>query len=672
MTTNIFSIGLSGLQAANLGIATSSENISNSTTAGYTVESPVYAETNGQNMGSGYLGNGVSTTTIQRAYSQYLTTQLNNATSTNSSLTASQTLAQQLANLVGSPTSGIATSISGFFSGLQNVANAPADTATRQTALSDAQTLADQLNSAGQQYDSMRTSVNTQITEAVTQINSYSKQIAQLNAQITAASSSGQQPLQLEDQRDQTVANLSKLVGVQVVQNSGGYSLFLGNGQPLVVSTQSYNLTTAPSNTNPADLTVEWAGLPGTTAAPQQLGSGAIQGGTLGGLTSFLTQTLDPAEAQLGAIATSFAAQVNGQNALGINLAGAAGTALFNVNSALVTGYANNTGNAALSVTLTNPTTPTTDNYALSYNGGTYTLTDVTTSTVVGTTTTAPSAGTPFVAGGLSITATSGAMNSGDTYSIEPTMGALNGFSVATTNPADIAAASPVLVSASTSNAGTATVTQGTVTSGYAVPATPLTLTYTAPATGTVGTLSGFPANAIVTVTVPGQLPVQTTMSAGPPAVTSVNYDSSTGATISVTGPTTTGLTNVSFTMSGAPANNDTFTIAANTSGSQDGRNALAISNLTSSTVLNGTTTLTSAYANYVNSIGNTATLLQASSTSQQSLVTQLTSQQQSVQGVNLDEEAAKLMQYQQLYQANSKVIQTAASLFQTLIGIFQ
>ncbi|WP_233865202.1 flagellar hook-associated protein FlgK [Paraburkholderia adhaesiva] len=672
MTTNIFSIGLSGLQAANLGIATSSENISNSTTAGYTVESPVYAEANGQNMGSGYLGNGVSTTTIQRAYSQYLTTQLNNATSTNSSLTASQTLAQQLANLVGSPTSGIATSISGFFSGLQNVANAPADTAVRQTALSDAQTLADQLNSAGQQYDAMRTSVNTQITEAVTQVNTYSKQIAQLNAQITAASSSGQQPLQLEDQRDQAVANLAQLVGVQVVQNSGGYSVFLGNGQPLVVSTQNYNLTTGPSNTNPADLQVEWAGQPGSTAAPQQLGSAAIQGGTLGGLTSFLTQTLDPAEAQLGAIATSFAAQVNGQNALGINLAGASGTALFNVNSALVSGYANNTGNAVVTATLTNPTTPTTDNYSLSYNAGTYTLTDVTTNTVAGTTTTAPSAATPFVAGGLSITTTSGTMNNGDAYSIEPTMGALNGFSVATTNPADIAAASPVLVSAGTANAGTGTVTQGTVTAGYAVPTTPLKLTYTAPAAGTIGTLSGFPVGTVVTVTVPGQPATSTTIAAGPP-VTSVNYDSSTGGTISIADPTgTTGLNNVSFTMSGAPANNDTFTIAANTSGTQDGRNALAISNLTSSTVLNGTTTLTNAYANYVNSIGNTATLLQASSTSQQSLVTQLTSQQQSVQGVNLDEEAAKLMQYQQLYQANSKVIQTAASLFQTLIGIFQ
>jgi flagellar hook-associated protein 1 len=129
----------------------------------------------------------------------------------------------------------------------------------------------------------------------------------------------------------------------------------------------------------------------------------------------------------------------------------------------------------------------------------------------------------------------------------------------------------------------------------------------------------------------------------------------------------------VSFTMSGTPANGDTFTIAPNTGGTNDGSNALAMSNLISNTTLsNGTQTLTGAYSSYVNGIGNAASQLQSSSTSQTALVSQITSSQQAVQGVNLDEEAANLMQYQQLYQANSKVIQTAETLFQTLIGIFQ
>jgi flagellar hook-associated protein 1 len=168
-------------------------------------------------------------------------------------------------------------------------------------------------------------------------------------------------------------------------------------------------------------------------------------------------------------------------------------------------------------------------------------------------------------------------------------------------------------------------------------------------------------------VTVGGGSPV--TISAATP---SVPYTA--GATISVqSGTSASAPNNVSFTISGTPANGDSFTVAPNTGGSDDGSNALAMSNLVSNTTLsNGTLTLTSAYASYVNTIGNSASQLQATSTSQQALVTQITSSQQSVEGVNLDEEAANLMQYQQLYQANSKVIQTAETLFQTLIGIFQ
>jgi flagellar hook-associated protein 1 len=85
-----------------------------------------------------------------------------------------------------------------------------------------------------------------------------------------------------------------------------------------------------------------------------------------------------------------------------------------------------------------------------------------------------------------------------------------------------------------------------------------------------------------------------------------------------------------------------------------------------------GSSTLTAAYAAYVNNIGNAASQLKAANTSQTALVTQITSAQQSVSGVNLDEEASNLLQYQQAYQANSKVIQTANSMFQTLMGIFQ
>src|SRR5580692_718920 len=134
MSSNLINIGLSGLNAAQWGLTTTSENISNSTTPGYDVESPVYSESTGEYTGSGYLPQGVNTTTVQRGYSQYLATELNNATSQGSSLSATYTMLAQLNNLVGSPTAGISTAITNFFTGLQTVAGGASNLSNRQTA----------------------------------------------------------------------------------------------------------------------------------------------------------------------------------------------------------------------------------------------------------------------------------------------------------------------------------------------------------------------------------------------------------------------------------------------------------------------------------------------------------------------------------------------------------
>ncbi|CAB3805204.1 flagellar hook-associated protein FlgK [Paraburkholderia fynbosensis] len=662
MSSNLLNIGLSGLNAAQWGLTTTGENISNASTPGYSIETPVYAETGGSYTGSGYLPSGVSTTTVQRQYSQYLATQLNNAQSSSSALSTYNTMITQLNNLVGSPTAGIASAITGYFTGLQNVANGASSVSTRQTAMSDAQTLANQINAAGEQYDQLRSSVNTQLSNAVTQINSYTQQIAQLNTQITAASSQGQPPNQLLDQRDLAVSNLSQLIGVSVVQNNGGYSVFMSNGQPLVSAGNSFNLGTATSASDPSELSVQYLGQAGAKPAPtpQTLSDTNVAGGTLGGLLQFRSQTLDPAQAQLGAIATSFAAQVNAQNELGITLNGTAGGALFTVGSPTVYANGQNTGNASLSVSFADATQPTTSDYTLSYNGTAYTLTDNATGSIVGSATNLTN---PI--GGLQFSAT-GTMKAGDSFSVEPTRGALNGFALTTTSPSAIAAASPVLASASASNTGSAAITQGAVTAGYSAPTTASTITYTA-GTG----LTGFPLNSVVTVA--GTPPTSYTITS---ATTAVPYSPSSGATLTIDNPTNStaagSMNAVTVTLSGTPADGDTFSIGPNTGATNDGRNAQLLSNLTTSKVMSGgTSTLTSAYASYVNDIGNQASQVQTSSTAQASLVTQITAAQQSVSGVNINEEAANLLQYQQLYQANSKVIQTAQTLFQTLLGIF-
>jgi flagellar hook-associated protein 1 FlgK len=486
--------------------------------------------------------------------------------------------------------------------------------------------------------------VNQQLTTTVNQINGYSKQIADLNAQIANASGQGQPPNQLLDQRDQAVADLSKAVGVSVVQGANGYSVFLSSGQPLVVSNQSFDLGTKVSSGDPSELDVTYNGLAGTTpATTQYLSSSVLSGGTVGGLLTFRSQTLDPAQAQLGAVATSFVNQVNSQNTLGLDLSANVGGNLFSVAAPTVYSNLQNTGTSTLSVAFANGSQPTAGDYTLSYNGTTYTLTDNASGSTIGTITTL-GAGSVTI-GGLALTL-SGTMNSGDSFTIQPTRGALNSFALATSNTSAIAAASPVLVSTSTTNTGTGTVTQGTVSAGYTLPATPLTLTYNS----ATNTLDGWPVGASVSVN-------------GAAATTGTSFPYAAGNTYTYNGMT--------FTMSGAPANGDTLTIAKNT-GTADGRNALAMSKLVSTTTLgNGTATLTGAYANYVNNVGNAATQLKSANTAQTALVSQITAAQQSVSGVNLDEEAANLLKYQQLYQANSKVIQSAESMFQTLMGIF-
>jgi flagellar hook-associated protein 1 FlgK len=434
------------------------------------------------------------------------------------------------------------------------------------------------------------------------------------------------------------------------------------NGQALVVGTTSYNLGTAPSPSNPSEQAVTYLGAAGTTptaATTTYLSDTTMEnaGGSLGGLIQFRTQSLDPAEAQLGAIATSFAAQVNSQNELGLDLNGNAGAALFSVAPPATTADANNTGTGALSASFVNATQPTTGNYTLAYNGSSYTLTDNATGSVVGS---ASNLSQPIDGLNFSLT---GTMNAGDSFNVSPTSGALDSFALTTNSGSAIAAASPVLATAGSGNSGTATISQGTVSTGYSLPSSTTTLTYSASAGG----FTGFPVGSVVTIG-----GTSTSITSG---TTVVPYSPASGATMTInTTPATAGSMNgISVTLSGTPANGDTFTIASNTGAQSDGRNATLMSNIVSAQTLSGgTATLTTAYANYVNTIGNTTNSVNASNTTQTALVTQITSAQQSVSGVNINEEAANLLQYQQLYQADSKVIQTADTLFQTILGIFQ
>ena len=435
-----------------------SNNVANASTPGYDEESIELETALPQNSGGMAIGSGVDVAGVQRAYSQAAATQLNTSQSTLSQLTSLQNYTSQIDNLFGTTAGGLTTALQTYYSGWSAVADDPTSTSAREALLGDANALAANLNSTSSQLQGLNSDVNTRITADVNQINSIGTQISSLNAQITQSNGLAQTPNQLLDQRDELVSNLSQLVGVTTTSNSdGSINVYLGNGQPLVLDENTYQLSTVPNQFNASQLEVA------STASDGASISSAITSGDLGGLLSARTQAIDPALNQLGQIATAVAQSANTQQASGLDLNGQLGSALFSVGAPVATASSANTDATTASVTLTNIGALTSDNYLLTYKAGAYTLTDATTGANVALTG-AGTGASPLTASsvGLSIVL-SGTPASGDQFLVQPTVQAASTIGVAITDPSGLAAAGAVQTSAADTNAGSATISAGTV-----------------------------------------------------------------------------------------------------------------------------------------------------------------------------------------------------------------
>jgi len=644
---NILSIAQSGLVAAQAGLATTSHNISNQGVTGYSRQQIIQSSVAGQNEGFGFIGNGTNVDTIKRTYDAFLGTQASAVQSTKSQLDSYYAQINQINNMIADTSSGLSPSIQDFFTAVQDLVSDPSGAASRQATLSAAQSLASRFQELDAQLDTMQDGVNQQIQGSVTNINSYAQQIAQLNNSIVKSQSTGQPPNDLLDQRDQLVAELSKESKVTVVEQDGNYNVFIGNGQPLVVGTTTYNLQTVASSSDISRLEVGYTNANGSVVT---LPEAMLTGGTLGGLFEFRSQTLDATQNSLGRVAIGLASTFNAQHKLGVDLNGAAGGDFFNVAAPKVTEDAKNTGDAVISASITDVSALTASDYRLSYDGTNYTVTRLSDNTSVYSDTTFPSAAID----GVQFSQTSGTMAAGDKFVIRPTVDGAADFNVLITNTNAIAAAAPIRTTAPTANTGNASISTGTVDSSFtaATVATPVTLTYDA----TTDTFSGFPAALDVTVTASDG-----TTATYPAGTAAIPYTA--GATIAFGG--------VQVQISGTPQNGDQFVIASNTNGTGDNRNILALGSLqTAKTLLGGTTDYNGAYSQIVNTIGNKTRELQVNSDAQDKLLTSIQTAQQSESGVNLDEEATNLIRYQQAYQASAKVMQVVSDLFDTLISI--
>ncbi|PLQ00831.1 flagellar hook-associated protein FlgK [Cupriavidus pauculus] len=637
---SLFNIGLSGLNVAQNGLTTVGHNFSNAATAGYTRQNTIIASAGGQATGSGFYGQGSNTITVQRVYDGFLTGQLRGATSASYDLSTYSDQIRQIDNLLADEKGGLAPLMQKFFAAVQAVSDTPADPATRQGMISSAQALAGQIKSSSDYFKQLQNGINTQLQSSVTQVNDYTKQIANLNTEISrmTASSGGQPPNDLLDQRDQAVAKLTELVGAKVVVQDGGtYNVFVGNGQPLVMGSDSYDIKAVPSSSDPSRTTIAYTLPNGNTVEAEE---GAVKGGSIGGLLRFRTESLDAAQNAIGRLSLAIGQTFNDQHKLGIDLNGAIGTDVFSLGSATVFANDKNTSNAVATATITNTGNLTTSDYTLKYDGTNYTLLRKSDNKVVatqaGATATYPMA---IAADGFSVSINM-AMSGGDSFEVQPTRNAAAGFGSLITDPAKIAAASPARVDASTQNAGTAKASLTNVAPGFSLLTGSLTAKYNS-ATSTY-VFSDATGTAL------------TPQPTGTATATGVDY-------------TINGMT---FSFNGTPQNGDTFTLSNNTGSVADNGNMLKLAKLQTAKTINGTSSFNDAYAQLVNDVGSKAKSTDIASTSQDSITDQIYTAQQSVSGVNMDEETVNLLKFQQLYQANAKVIQAASTIFDTLVSI--
>src|SRR5579883_1959925 len=628
---DLLSTSVSGLLAFQQALDVTSNNIANASTPGYSVERANLVEAPGQSTGIGFIGSGVDVQSITRTYNEFLAQQVRGSQASYSSSNTLATQAAQIDNMLSSSSTGLTATLQGFVNSLQTVASSPTSTAARQALLNQAQALAQQLTSYDSQISQYGSQLESQLSGDVAQINTMTANIASLNQQIATQSASGQTPNQLMDQRDQLITQLSKYVSVQTVtESSGAMDVYIGTGQALVTGGTASKLTTVAGAYDPSQLGIPISGGGGTAADI----TSEISGGELGGLLSARTQVLDPARNAIGQVSVAVATIVNQQQQSGMDLTGQQGQPMFSVGGVQVLPDTSNTGSASLSVTRSSLSALTTDDYKLQFAGGAWKLTDVTTGQSVPMTGSGTAA-SPFQAAGLSIV-TSGAPASGDSFLIQPTAAATAGFAVSLTSPSQIAAASLVQGTAGAANTGGATVSSASITNPSAWVSDTYTLT--------------FGAGNSYRVT-----------NSGGTQVASGTYTSGTPITFQ----------GAELALSGTPAAGDTFTVGPNSpANTGDNSNLLAMADALSASALNGNTTSVTGAANaLISQIGVITQQAQNNATAQQTANQQATTALNNASGVNLDKEAANMLQYQQAYQAMAQVIQASQQMFTSLIS---
>mgnify|MGYP003366349881 CR=1 FL=1 len=544
--SSLINSAMSGLSAAQAALNTASNNISSYNVTGYTRQTTVISAANSTLGAGGWVGNGAYVSGIQREYDSFITNQLRAAQTQSSGLTSRYEQMSKINDMLAGTTNSLSTTMQSFFSSLQTLVSNAEDPAARQSLLGKADALVNQFQVNDQYLRDQDKQVNIAISSSVDQINSYTKQIANLNDQISRLTGvgAGASPNNLLDQRDQLVSELNKIVGVEVsVQDAGTYNLTMANGYTLVQGSTARQLAAVSSSSDPGRTTVAYVD---NTAGNIEIPEKMITSGSLGGLLTFRSQDLDQARNTLGQLALSFADAFNTQHKAGFDVDGTAGKNFFTFGAPTTLSNSNNTGTAALTTSVLSSSSVQATDYKLVKSDTGWNVTRLADNTTFAVT---PRSDGSLRFDGLKV-AVSGTAAKNDSFVVKPVANTIINMDVAISDESKIAMASSA------------------------------------------------------------------------------------------------------------------------TSGESDNKNGQAMLDLQNSKVVGGAKTFNDAYAALVSSVGTTTSTLKSSSTTQANVVTQLSNQQQSISGVNLDEEYGNLQRYQQYYLANAQVLQTASTLFDALLNI--
>lgn len=377
---NLAKLGVGALNAAQARLTTTSHNINNYDTAGYTRQETIVSTAGSGSTGSGFFGRGVAVETVRRAYSEFLNGQLVGNESKGAFLAAYGGQINQLNNVLADRTVGIAPAIQRFFEGLNAVASNPADPAARQELLGRAQTTVTQFNELSSFLEQQRVDINNELENSVTQVNSHLSRISALNQQIVQARAVNPQhsPNDLLDQREYEIAQLNQIVKVNVVEQEGMVSISVGNGQQLLSQNSIYPLTVGPSSTDPMERVV-YANVPaGRNGALVQieLDEERLTSGSMAGLLQYRRESLNVTQREAGQLAASFALAMNEANAQGLDLNGQPGQAFFSIPAPVARGNAFNTGNMQLTAAFESDAASkiTASEYEVYFDGVNYTV----------------------------------------------------------------------------------------------------------------------------------------------------------------------------------------------------------------------------------------------------------------------------------------------------------